>query len=86
MLNDVIKKKSNASNIPNEFISDEKIVKGRKEINDFFVNVGPNLAGNIKEHNDIDVTNYMSERNNNTMFLSPADENEVTNIVQNCKK
>ena len=89
VLNDVIKKKSNASNIPNEFISDEKIVKGRKEIangfNDFFVNIGPNLAGNIKEHNDIDVTNYMSESNNNTMFLSPVDENEVTNIVRNCK-
>ena len=35
-------------------------------------------------HSDIDVTSYMNEQNDKSMFLIPADENEVTCIVRNC--
>ena len=89
VLNDVIKKKNNISTLPREFVSDNKIIKGKTEIangfNDFFVNVGPKLAENIPVHNDINVTNYMVDRNDKTMFLSPVNENEVMNTIQKCK-
>ena len=73
VLNDVIKKKNNISTLPREFVSDNKIIKGKTEIangfNDFFVNVGPKLTKNIPVHNDINVTNYMVDRNDKTMFF-----------------
>ena len=40
--------------VPLEFMSDGKSIKGHKNVangfNDFFINVGPNLARNIKGH------------------------------------
>ena len=49
----------------------------------FFVNVGPNLARNIRVPNEnISVLDYLQGTNSNTMFLAGVEENEVTNIVK----
>ena len=76
ILNDIIKRKQNSANIPSEFVSDGKIIKGKSDVangfNDFFVNIGPNLAKQIPTHNNINITNYMGERNKkkNNVFSS----------------
>ena len=39
----------------------------------FFINVGPNVAKQIKNPSHVSVENYMQESNKNTMFLDPVD-------------
>ena len=52
----------------------------------FFVNVGPNLARNIRVPNgNISVLDYLQGTNTSIMFLTGVEENEVTNIVKSCK-
>ena len=86
VLNNVIKKKNSVSNIPSEFITDKTYYPDRKDIvngfNEFFVNIGPDLAKNIPVH----VTNYMNIQNDKSKFLIPADESKVITIVRNCSK
>ena len=54
--------------------------------NDFFINVRPNLARNIRVPNgNISVLDYLQGTNSSTMFLAGVEENEVTNIVKSCK-
>ena len=56
------------------------------KFNDFFVNVGPDLAGRIPdpgtsgEHLDT-----LLERNPSSMFLKAVDESELLDIVKKCK-
>ena len=77
VINKVIKKSKSVSNYKNE-IADK--------LNNFFVNVGPNLAQNIKVGNkNIDVLQYMNNRNQLSMFLKSTDETEIKKIVNNFK-
>ena len=91
ILNSIIKKGNlTTSNYPEVFINDGKYVKSSKQdiangFNDFFVNVGPKLAKNIAKHENVNIYNYLKDRNVNTMYLNPVDVNEVVNVVKNCK-
>lgn len=89
VINEIIKKKKSSNPIPNEFIYEGKTVKGNKNIsngfNNYFTNVGPNLAKSIKAHPEKNVTEYMNARNSQSMFLSPVLEKEVNTVLQNCK-
>jgi len=52
--------------------------------NSFFVNVGPELAGEIPDQG-INQCNQTIKRNPYSIFLSATDEQEVINIVLKCK-
>ena len=76
--------------MPNEFVGqDGKQVTNMLDIvngfNDFFVNVGPDLAKNIPCEPDKTIFNYLKGRNANSIFLAPVLEQEVINITRNCK-
>ena len=90
ILNQLINRKNNITEYPDEFCSEDHVkVKGDKNIatkfNDFFVNVGPNLASKIEPPENINIFNYLGSSKQNSMFLKPVDEQEVFNIVHECK-
>ena len=51
------------------------------KFNDYFVNVGPNLAKNIPQINDDSVTNYITGSYPNSMSILKSTLNEIINIV-----
>lgn len=54
--------------------------------NQFFVDVGPELANNIPNPGPDGVNvDKLIERNPHSMFLKAAEENEIINIVKKCK-
>ena len=53
--------------------------------NGFFTNVGPDLPKNITAPGDSSIFDYMQNRNENCMFLTPVDEIEVSRVVASCK-
>ena len=62
-------------------------IKDNKDIanvfNDFYINVGPKLAGAIDDSNiDIKYNDYVKNiENKNTMFVRPTTETEILNVV-----
>jgi hypothetical protein len=91
ILNSVIKRKSYNTGVTDQFVSkDNKILTDKKDIangfNEFFVNVGPELAKKIEPpDSNISVNSYIKTRNMNSMFLSAVVEQEIVNIVKNNK-
>ena len=90
ILNTIIRKGKRSSNYPDSFIHNSATVKNKKDIangfNDFFVNVGPNLAKCIKKpEGSSNIADFLGSYNRNTMFLNGVEEREVTEIVKNCK-
>ena len=68
----------------------KKIISKKEDIanefNNFFTNVGPNLAKHIPlPKNDTTIYDYLDEIIKHTMFLSPVDDLEIIWPVQNCK-
>ena len=56
------------------------------EFNNFFVNVGPNLAKNIPAVNSAaSIYDYMGQLNLNSMFINQVNEDEVIGILKLCK-
>ena len=64
-LNSVIKSKSSNA-YPEEFVQGGKILSSKIEIanefNSFFVNVGPNLANNIRISSNLHVYDFMKDK------------------------
>ena len=90
ILNTIIRKGQHSSPLPDKFMSNGKTVTHKKDIangfNDFFVNVGPNLAKDINIPNEnTHVLDYLKSQNPESMFLASVEESEVINIVRNCK-
>ena len=89
IVNSIIKRKSCKNGIPNIFSHEGKEFKGYPDIvngfNEYFVNVGANLAKQIRVHEDKDIFDYMNNRNPNSMFMAPVTENEVNNMKKTCK-
>ena len=90
ILNTIIRKGQQSSPLPDKFMSNGKTVTHKKYIangfNDFFVNVGPNLAKDINIPNEnIHVLDYLKSQNPESMFLASVEESELINIVRNCK-
>lgn len=50
----------------------------------YFTNVGPTLASNIP-NSLLSPQNFLKNRNNKTLFLSPTDTNEISNIITKMK-
>ena len=87
ILNKVIRGTSSTDKIPEIFIENNREIRDKKEIangfNSFFVNVGPNLAREIKNPRNISVEEYMQQPPNiNTMFLDPVTKVEIIEVVK----
>ena len=80
LINEVINKRKTKTMLPKTFnqegieISDP--VEIAEHFNDYFVNVGPNLAKNI-EQPDINFKSFMSRNHEESFFLLPVTEDEV---------
>ena len=66
-------------------MSNGKTVACKKDIangfNDFFVNVGPNLAKDINIPNEnTHVLDYLKSQNSESTFLASVEESEVINV------
>ena len=90
ILNEVIHKRKNKPTYPEYFIKNNKIISKKKDIangfNNFFTNVGVNLAKNITlPKNDTTIYDYLEENIEHTMFLNPVDDQEIIRTVQNCE-
>ena len=67
--------------MPEYFTCYNKRIVNKKDIangfNNFFVNVGPQLAKNIERIDDRDVLDYMNVNMFNSMYLYEVEENEL---------
>ena len=50
--------------------------------NEYFANIGPNLANNIPDSNT-NFRNFLKDRNPQSLFFAPAVEEEIKDIVNN---
>lgn len=90
ILNSIIKKGTSNINLPNHINKNNTIIDRPKEIadafNDFFVNVGPNLAKKIVEPNDKHgLDEKVINMNPHSIFINSVDEHEILTIVNNLK-
>jgi hypothetical protein len=90
IINEIINKKKKASKLPTEFICNNKPITGNlniaKGFNEFFVNVGPNLAGQIRKPDEgINFSQYMNKTAENSIFLDPVTDDEILNTVKICQ-
>ena len=90
ILNNIINKKGKNPQYPQHFndlngdvIKEEKTAANK--FNEFFVNVGPNLAAKIRSEKDCNIFEYMPPANTSCMFLDPVNEQEVLTIISQCK-
>ena len=87
ILKEVINKKKQSAlcsrfRVNNEYIDDKKAVSDG--FNNFFVNVGANLAKKIP-HISKSPTDLMKDRNVESIFLAPVLEDEVMKVIKNLK-
>ena len=73
---------------PVQFNSNGSIIGDRPIIanmfNKYFTNVGPEVAKNVETPTGLSVLDYMGEQNKCSMFLTPANKNEVIRTVHSC--
>ena len=78
------------SNYPGHFVSEGKRVGDKNEIaklfNNFFTNIGPDLAKQITVPDYVSVLDYLTNKNLKSMFLSPTDDSEVTSKEPVCPR
>uniref|UniRef100_A0A669C5X4 Reverse transcriptase domain-containing protein n=1 Tax=Oreochromis niloticus TaxID=8128 RepID=A0A669C5X4_ORENI len=90
ILNSIIKKGSKNKNYPDYFKKDKDIVLDKtkdivNEFNDFFVNVGFNLAKEIPESRNNNDLNKHITQNVSSMFIGAVTHREIINIVKTFK-
>ena len=77
-------------NISDSFIHNNCIIKGDlnigNTINEYFVNIGPNLAAKIKKTININHRQFMNINSTDTVYLKPVIENEVLTIVKSLRE
>ena len=65
------------------------MIKGEKDIarqfNDFFINIGPNLASKIEPPKNTNIFSFLDSSNSNSMYLKPVDKQEIVNTVNDFK-
>lgn len=89
VLNKLINSKCSNSGLPNSFTHNDKVISDKKEIangfNNFFVNVGPSLAGKITPPESGNVNDYLKGEYINSMFLKEVNECELIQVVKKFK-
>ena len=85
ILNEIIRKKKSTTMYPETFTHKNKLFTSDLDIangfNDFFVNVGPDLASKIEAPDNVDIDKYLSKSCANSMFLTATTEEETSKIV-----
>ena len=83
-INEILGRGKNMNDIPKRFVSNEKVLSGSLEIaegfNDFFVNIGPNLAKAIpksKKH----FSEYLSEPCNENFVFANMNHEIITDAL-----
>ena len=74
--------------MPNDnFTIDDTVTKSEDIadiFNSYFVYLGPNLANKLNTPND-NVTKFLPEPRNSSLFFNPTDHNEITEITKKSK-
>lgn len=72
-----------------KLVCDGKAICDNKEIanafNNYFVSIGSKLSDNQHTLPGSSFADYMDQRNDQSMFVSPATENELRKVIQNLK-
>lgn len=80
LINEVINKNKPKPELPDCFIASNTLITDTIEIsnrfNEYFINVGPNLAAEIPD-SDANITTGLGERSINSIFVDAVTENEV---------
>jgi len=89
IINGLIRKKVNEDAYPKFIIKDNRCIDKKQDVaeefNDFFVNVGLNLARDIVEPKEKNGLDELIENNLQSLYLSEVCESEVRGTVLNCK-
>lgn len=90
VLNSIIKKSTGKPDNPNYFVKDNNTIVKTKEIanefNDYFINVGYNLAKEIVEPRNKDgVDEDIVYKNSYSIFIRGVDEKEILDLVKKFK-
>ena len=77
ILNEITKRINKTNNSPSsEFLKGHKMITDYKEIcnsfNDYFINVGPTLANDIKCNTDVDYKRCMEDPISKSIYLNPV--------------
>ena len=88
-ISDILSKSSKKSNPIKQLKINNNIIKDSNRIcnyfNDFFVNIGPNLALNIKPTKDIHLTSYLKKVVSTSFHFDLVNESDVIKIAQSLK-
>ena len=86
LLNEVINRKMKQRNFISHFNYNNNEIYDKQEIangfNDFFVNIGPELANKIVIPENNDVLQYMNNRNVNSIFLHGVNKKEMLDVIK----
>ena len=86
LLNEVINRKMKQRNFVSHFNYNNNEIYDKQEIangfNDFFVNIGPELANKIVIPENNDILQYMNDRNVNSMFLHGVNKKEMLDVIK----
>ena len=86
VVNQCINKNIKISSLPKCFVANNVEIHDQLEIttgfNNFFVNIGPNLAKNLPECTDKSHKEYLKYEANYYVFLEPTCVNKVINIIK----
>ena len=86
LLNEVMNRKMKQRNFISHFNYNDNEIYDKQEIangfNDFFVNIGPELANKIVIPENNDVLQYMNDRNVNSMFLYNVNKKEMLDVIK----
>ena len=89
VINSVLNRSSKTNSAHDKFVKDGHIITGKhnisNEFNDYFVNIGSNLAQKIDNVPNSDYSLFMSEKVKNSMYISPISELEILDIVKRFK-
>ena len=87
VINNVLKTKNKSTPVTKIIVNETVTVDPlaiAEEFNNYFVNIGPNLAQNIPE-SDLDYRHFLKMQNSRSLFFNPILEHEVIDIVNNLK-
>ena len=70
-------------NLNGKIIKDNKSIAN--EFNNYFINIGPNLANNITPPHNRHFSDYMEKKVNKSIFLKPVTDNEILGLVNSFK-
>ena len=90
ILNTIIRKPKNSHNYPDAFVDKGNFITDKNEMvnkfNEYFVNVGIELANNIAPTNQhVSVHDYLITKNKSSIFLDPVLEQDIIATVNSCK-